>query len=278
MASLSARSACDEILLDMRRRERQHRADALEAVPRGILRQAGGIEDVDGDAEQVADGIAVLLARQPAVGHRGVVVALPRAVGLGQLAGDPVRHPGDVGRRRTRLLLRRHVAGIDALHHLHPVPRRRRAGEVGRDGVEAQVALLLLRPMARGAVLGDERLDHLREGDALRCGDRRRPHHQRQARQGGTDEGAGCGGHGSGAQSTKHRWASIPRVGDLANRLLSRLHEGVGIRMTTSRGTNCGSSRMRFAGHRKSAHGVIGESLCLGAPASAGRGTTEHVR
>ena len=132
----------------MRRREREHRADALEALPVRIFRQAGRVVRVEGHAEQVADRVRVFLARELAERDPLAARRLPRRLGLVKLAGDPLRDARDVVRLGPRLSLRRHVAGVDPVHDLLPVPHDLRRIEIDRQRVDPQIALLLFLAVA----------------------------------------------------------------------------------------------------------------------------------
>ena len=70
-----------------------------------------------------------------------------------KLPRDPVGDPRDVIGLRALLVLRRHVAGVDAVHDFLPVPHRLRRIKINRQRVHAQVALLLFLAVALVAVL-----------------------------------------------------------------------------------------------------------------------------
>ena len=142
-----------EILLDMRRREREHRADPLEALPVGVLGQAGGVVGVVRHAEQIADGVAIFLARELA--KRDLLAASP--------PGGPPR-PRRAGRRSIRPRGRpprrsgrgSSLGGISpALMRsmIAPHARRRRIGRSLAPACPPEVPLLLCLAVAAHAVL-----------------------------------------------------------------------------------------------------------------------------
>ncbi len=151
-----------EVLLHMRRRERLHGADALEAVPLLVLGEPGRIGDVVMDAEQIVNRVGVLVARQLVQRH---ALALRQARGFAflQLAGEPLDDLRRLGGRRLLLLLRRHFARADAVHHIGPMRRRAAAEEIARERIDAKLALLFLLAVAADAMLVEERLDGFRE-------------------------------------------------------------------------------------------------------------------
>ncbi len=77
--------------------------------------------------------------------------------GLGELCRDPLGHASHLVGRRARLVLRRHLAGVDAIHHLGPVGRDPDVGKVALERVDAEIALLLFFAVTTNAMLGEQR-------------------------------------------------------------------------------------------------------------------------
>src|SRR5690606_31472111 len=114
-------------------------------------------------ADQIADRIVILRAVQPPQHHaRGAL----RDLRLGELLLQPFGYAaGCLGRRLLLLILGRHLVPVDHIHHLRPSRADQRIGEGVGQGVEPEISLLLVRAMARDAVLAEEwlrRLDEVR--------------------------------------------------------------------------------------------------------------------
>ena len=97
--------------------------------------------------------------------QRASVVADPCALHLrvflfcaGQRSAQPLRHGRRFLRGRTRLLLllRRHLAGLDAVMDLHPAREALRIAEVRLERSEVEVSLLRLRVVALRSMFLDE--------------------------------------------------------------------------------------------------------------------------
>jgi len=118
---------------------------------------------------------------------------ISRRIGLDELAGDEFGNPGDVLRLGTLVhIVRRHVAGVDAVHDLLPVAHDLRGIEIDHQVVHPQIALLLLLAVTLRAVLLKERADDFLEIFLrLRGGVGRRDAsgQQRQTRRGYRTEG-----------------------------------------------------------------------------------------
>ena len=142
----------------MRGRQGQHCADALKSLPVRVFRQAGGIGGIVVHPEQVMDGVGVLLAAELVEGD---AFALCQAGGLAFF--EPARQPFHHLRRRLgfrlRLVIRGHLPGADAVHHIGPVHGGGAEREIARQGVQPQLALVLLLAMAPVTVLGQEGFD-----------------------------------------------------------------------------------------------------------------------
>ena len=108
-----------EVTVHMRRRQRQLRANAVEPVPARIFAERTGRVGVEAHAEQVVDRVGVFLTTEPEK-RDGRAHRKPRGTARGQPGGDPVRHLADGLGRRLLLVLRRHLARVDAQHDLVP--------------------------------------------------------------------------------------------------------------------------------------------------------------
>lgn len=146
-----------EMFLHMRRRERQHRADAFKTLPARILGQAGRIGGVEIHAEQIADRVRVFLAGQFVEGHT-LAPGEPGLLALLDLPRDPFRDARRLRRPGLGFTLRRHFARADPLHHIRPVRGGKWRGEIPGQRVQPEIPLLLLLPVTAEAVLGQERL------------------------------------------------------------------------------------------------------------------------
>ena len=112
------------VTIYMRRRKRQLRPDAFKSMPQRILIQLARLRGIIVHAEQVIDRVLILLPAQPIMRHRRPRCHPGRPAFL-----DPRIQARDERRyfllRRSLLLLRRHLARIDLLHHLRPMMRVR---------------------------------------------------------------------------------------------------------------------------------------------------------
>ena len=145
-----------EILFYVSRRQREHRADPLEAVPVGILGQAGGIVHVVMNAQQIENRVGVFLARQ-LMKRDSFALGQPRTLALFEPSVEPFSNPGRFFSRRLRFVVGGHLAGADAIHHVAPVTCRAAAGKVARERVDAQFSLLLFLAVAAQAIRLQER-------------------------------------------------------------------------------------------------------------------------
>jgi hypothetical protein len=151
-----------EIALEQRRRQLEHTGDVVEAVARIVAGQQARHVDVDGD--EIADGVAILVAIQPVERHgaSGVRRVGRRAVELVfEPREDAVRFLG--GRPRPTVV-RRHHAGRELADHALP------RGGVGSDRVhverlEREIGLALGVVVALEAVAFERRA--LRRGQLL---------------------------------------------------------------------------------------------------------------
>ena len=141
----------------MRRREREHRADALEAVPARVFVERAGRIDIEVHAEQIVNRVAVFLAAEAVVRH-GTAIGHARRLAFFDARGNPVGDFPQFGGLGLRFLFWRHLAGVDAKQNFGPALGVRQVIEIGGQRVHAEVALLLLLAVAAEAVLGEERL------------------------------------------------------------------------------------------------------------------------
>src|SRR4029079_15855506 len=95
--------------------------------------------------------------------------------------GHPLDDAGRLLRLGLRLALRGHLAGVQALEDVAPAARGGHAGEVARQGVDAELALLLLVAVAADAMGVEEGADGLVEVLAVAGG--RRPRLEGGSRQ-----------------------------------------------------------------------------------------------
>jgi hypothetical protein len=157
------RLGCREVLLDVRRGQREHGSDALEPVPDVVRVQPGPIGDVEVHAQKIVDRVRILLARQ-AVERDAPALRETRRISL----PDPCREPCDdssalLRRRAIRLVLRRHLGGVDPFDHLEPTIDRRPVREVAGQVVDPEPGSLLRLAVAAEAVPPKVREDVLIE-------------------------------------------------------------------------------------------------------------------
>ena len=179
------------VAIHVRRRKREGRADALEAMPEGVFVQAARDGGVVAGAEQVVDRVLILFTAEAIMGH-GRTRRHARCAAFLQGSVEACHKGGDLrlGRLGFLVLLRRHLAGVHLLHGFRPVMGVGAQLEVARELVEAQVAFFLLRSVAAGAVLLDERFVGLRRlRDTIQA--------EAEHEQGKGFEGMTGGGHGT---------------------------------------------------------------------------------
>ncbi len=168
-----------QVLLQQHRRERKHVADVVETVAGIVGRKVVGRLEID--ADQIADRIVVFGAVEPVDGD-GARIRVVR-VEMEKFVLDPAADGVALGLRRLQIgVIRRHLLGVDPLHHRFPD-----LGVVVHRpdvliAVERHVALVLAVAVALVAVLLEERPDVGLEG-GRRTG-------QRGARAGGADGAA----------------------------------------------------------------------------------------
>ena len=134
----------------------QRLADVVETVRRGIHGQQ--LLQLDVHSQQIAHGVLVLDAVEPAESD----LAPARLRGFHRFV-DPLDQGLDFVRRRARLSLGRHLAGLEALAHGQPaLPAgrwdRRLAGrcEVRQQAIEAKVSLRLRRSVTFETIASDK--------------------------------------------------------------------------------------------------------------------------
>ncbi len=153
--------------LGQERRQRQHVADVVEAVPEVVLREVVGRLQIE--REQVADRVVVLGAVQapdrdpPGVGGRGAVCACQPVV-------NPSGDRFDVGPGRALLVLGRHLARADLAGNLLPGVGVGGDRVVAFEAFQVQAALGLRGTVATVAMVREERLDAVgKSGTAAPC-------------------------------------------------------------------------------------------------------------
>ena len=146
-----------EILFHEHRRQREHVADVVEAEANFVVRK---ILRLVIDPDQIADGVLVFLAIQPADRHLARI-ARAGALRLRELAVDVVQHGLALRLGRLRFLLGRHLARFDQLHHLLPNLAVFLELRVLRVGQQIQIALLLFVVVTIEAEFLKHRLDVL---------------------------------------------------------------------------------------------------------------------
>jgi hypothetical protein len=162
--------------LHQHRRQREHVGDRVEAVARVVLREVVGRTQVH--AEQVADGVVVLGAVQPADGDPSRVERRA-CIDAQQFGANPADHALDVGRVRTLFVLGRHLARPQLLHHQLERVGMRGNGVGRRKLLQVHVALLATVVVAVVAGVREKGLDDRLE--ALDIGHRSR-HRRRRVR------------------------------------------------------------------------------------------------
>ena len=145
-----------QVLLHQDRRQRQDRADRVEAVPGVVLGELVGRLKVE--ADQVADGVVVLGPVQ-ASDHDAARRGGGGLVGGLHFPGDPPGHEGEILGIRPYLVLRRHLAGPELLQHLVPGVRVGRHVARGAKPGQVQVTLVVPGVVTVVAVVGQKRLD-----------------------------------------------------------------------------------------------------------------------
>ena len=174
-----------EIFFDRGGGEREHRSQPLEPVPFRILGEAGRIGGVEMHAEEIADGVDILVAGQPVVRH-AAALRQPRRLALLESRCQP-RHDrsGVVRRRRPRHVLRRHLARGHPPDHLGPL-RSVLSADLAGKGIDPKPAFLLLVAVAAKAV-------GLEVGPRIRLEVRSGPNRGRRHPDGQADEAADRG-------------------------------------------------------------------------------------
>ena len=147
-----------EVTVNMRRREREQRADAIEPMPPWILVERAGHAHIEVDAEQIVDSVTIFLAAEPVMSNRPPPCH-PRRFPFRDPRRKPVNRSFKFLRRRLRLFLRRHLAGVHAEDDFAPPLSDILIGEVERQCVEPKFSFLLLRVVTAQAVGMKERLD-----------------------------------------------------------------------------------------------------------------------
>ena len=127
-----------DVFLHQHRRQRQHVADVVEAVPRVVYRElVGGPQR---HAEQIANRVVVFGAVEAPRRHAsriGCRAVRTRGNDAGQVA-NPSRDCRGVGRGQRRHRARRHLARDDLVEHLLPHVDSRTSGSAVEKRLEAQ--------------------------------------------------------------------------------------------------------------------------------------------
>ena len=139
-------------------------------MPPLVLDQSSGKRGVESHTEQVFDGVGILLAAQSVMGHR-TPGGHPGGFTSRDLAVDPADDGGDLVGGRSRLLLRRHLTGVDPGHHLGPPLGGEQRVEVTIQGVEPKLTLLQLGVVTAEAMPLQKRIGHANRGFISRGSD-----------------------------------------------------------------------------------------------------------
>lgn len=131
-------------------------------MPECVFVQLAGLRRIISHAEQIIDGVLILLSAQPIMRHRRSRRHPRRTALLDPRIQTRHKHR-DLLLRRPFFLLRRHLTRIDLLHHLSPVVRVCAEFKITREPVDPQVTLLLLWAMTANAMV-------LKEGVKRICG------------------------------------------------------------------------------------------------------------
>ena len=84
--------------------------------------------------------------------RHGAALSHPRRAAFVELRRNPLGNFAQFSRRRLRLVLRRHFAGVDTKQHFAPTLRDQHVGKVARQRVELELAFVLLRIVTSRAV------------------------------------------------------------------------------------------------------------------------------
>ncbi len=143
-----------EVLFHEDRRHGEHVADVVEAVADVVGGEVVG--RVEGDADEVADGVVVFGAVEPANGDAAGVFGAGGAIGLEHVGVEPGVDGVEFGRGRFRLALRRHHAAAQVFGHFFPDLRLGEDGRLVLEGVEVEVAARLGAAVTPDAVFFDD--------------------------------------------------------------------------------------------------------------------------
>ena len=138
-------------------------------MPAGVFVELSLLGGIIAYAQQVIDGVLILLSAQAIMRHHRTC-RLTRGAACLQGAVEARHECGDLRLRRLGflVLLRRHFAGVHLLHGLGPMMGVGAEFEIAGELVEAQVAFFLLRAVTAGAMLLDEGFVGLRSADDTR--------------------------------------------------------------------------------------------------------------
>ena len=151
-----------EILREQRGRHDERRAGVRESFACGAIdgELAEGIERLH--ARQIADRVAVFHVRQPPQ-HHGAGIARVGERHLVEHRPHPAGEQLHLLRRRLRLVLWRHLAVANLFQRSLPHDRIVLHKRDRRESLQVQIPLLLLRRVARDAILLQHRPDGLLE-------------------------------------------------------------------------------------------------------------------
>ncbi len=144
-----------EVLFHEDRRHGEHVADVVEAVADVVGGEVVG--RVEGDADEVADGVVVFGAVEAADGDPAGVLGAVGAIGLEHIGVEPGVNGVEFGLGRFRLALRRHHAAAEVLRHFFPDLRLGQDGGLVLEGVEVEVAARFGAAVTPDAVFLDDR-------------------------------------------------------------------------------------------------------------------------
>ena len=110
--------------------------------------------------EQVANGVGVLRAIQPAQQHPTAGTAT-ETLGMTQFSGHPSGHLPQLFDVRLWFFRRWHFAQVQPIHDFNPLAGRRRFRQIAPQLIDPKIARLLFLSVAPHTMLHQERLHHL---------------------------------------------------------------------------------------------------------------------
>jgi hypothetical protein len=149
-----------EIFLEQVMRDLLRAGNGVEAVAPGVFRQQ--IRERHVDAEQCVHAAFIFETRQSARPH-AALSRNPRGIGCVQ-GGAQLLHKRPTCRRiRPRLGFRRHLAGLHAVEHVHPMRERLGHGDIARKRSQIEPAFFHVGVVAVDAVRLRELMERGRE-------------------------------------------------------------------------------------------------------------------